>query len=782
MGYIDMKKFKEHAPTRLAIAVACLLGTHGALVHASPSDASTTELVPDAGASKSTVAGGALDEIVVTATKRSESLQVVPLTVDVVSQSLLEGQNLTDTSDLTRVIPGFEFRHTGTPGNDAFNIRGVETLSTSYGLEQSVGVAFDGVPLARPAGAIADLVDVHSVEVLKGPQGMLFGKNASAGLVNIVTNAPELNKTDTTLRAAFGTLNDREYSATANIAVTDDQAMRVTAWKFSHDGTVHEVNTGQYMNDKNSEGGRFKYRWQPADNLNINFTGEWDSHNQNGTGYSVRFFDPAFFNPFNSGAAIEQWELSHGTSPGNSNRTARGLDESYFDKGNTGAYTVQADYSVGDGTVTTIVSYRDIKSNTSFDPYPTDNPYSQQYKNTDDVAYDQLSEEIRYVSPVADRLHYVVGLFNFRLKLKENQGFGLNAGPPVTLLDVNFMEGLKNNNYAAFGEATFDITSQLHFIAGLRRSTDQLYVSMNRIGVVDPFGPYATSGSTEYNDISWRSGLQYEITPDVMTYFTVSRGYKGPGIGYQLSTTAADLAATNNGVVKPEIVHSYEIGLKSQFFDRRVTFNVSLYNEIFDDFQTTVVTPSVPFNIVAFENAGQAKTTGVDLTAAWAVTRALTLTASATYDHARYTDFKGASCYTGQTLAQGCSAIGIQDLSGHTLPDTPKTSGSVTGRYEQPLSSLFTGYVQLNANYRSAVNFSSLGDPLTVQGGYTLVNANMGVNTADGRWGVSIYGNNLLDRHIVDNIAANSSGNVVLFNDIGYDDLQTFGIAVTAHF
>ena len=778
-----MKTSTAGHPLYVAAGLGCIFAAQVASADPAQTPADTGVALTPATATAA-AAGDALETIVVTATKRAENLQSVPLTVDVVSQAALQNANLSNTADLVRLSPGLEFRHTGTPANDAFNIRGIETLASSYGVEQSVGVAFDGVPLARPAGAVADLVDVRNVEILKGPQGMLFGKNASAGLINIVTNSPQLNTNDTTLRASFGSLNERQYSATVNLAVTEDSAMRVSAWKFSHDGTIHEENTGQYMNNQDTGGARFKYRWQPSEDLNINFTGEWDSHDQNGPGYSIRTFEPGFFTANNSGAAIEAYELAHGTSPGDANRTSRGLNESYYDKGRTDAYTAQADYSVGQGTVTTIVSYRNIKSNDSFDPYPSDNPYSQEFKNTDDVAYNQLSEEIHYASPVTDRIHYVVGVFNFRLKLAESLGFGINAGPALVLADANFDEGLKNNNYAGFGEATFDVTSKLHFIAGIRRSTDQLYASMNRYGAntASLGGLFATSTSTEYNDISWRTGLQYEITPDVMAYGTVSRGYKGPGIGYQLSTTAANLAAANNGIVKPEIVHAYEIGLKSQWFDHRLTANIAVYQEVFDDFQTSVSIPSAPFTIVAIENAGQAKSTGVDLTAGWAVTRSFSVTASATYDNARYTDFKNASCYTGQSLAQGCSPAGLQNLSGHYLADTPKTSVNLTGRFEHPINSLFTGFVQLNGDYKSAVNFSSLGDPLSIQKQYTVFNADAGVNTSDGRWSVSVYGKNLLDKHYVDNIVSNGSGNTILFNDIGYEDLQTFGIAVTAHF
>ncbi len=734
--------------------------------------------------------GGAesLDEIVVTATKRAESLQTVPFTVSVLSQADLQAHGFADTEDLTQVIPDLQYHHSDTPGNEAFGIRGVSTLGIGPGLEQSAGVAFDGVPLGRVVGSIADLVDIHSVEVLKGPQGMLFGKNASAGLMNIVSNSPELGKTETNLRASFGSLNLRQYSGTVNLPVTADSALRLTAWKFSHDGTVHEVNTGQDMNDKNSAGARLKYRWQATEDFDLNLSAEWTSHDANGTAYTIRSFDPANFTPFNSGALVQAYELAHGTTPSTTNRTARGIDAPYYDKGHTAAYTAQGDYALGNGTITTIVSYRSIYNDNPFDPWPTDNPYNQESINRDTIKYDQKSEEIRYLSPVEDRLHYVVGLFNFRMHLRDD--LAISFSPPY--FADNFDTGLTNDNYAAFGEATFNVTSKLRFIAGVRRSTDKDYVSMDRTylsafplipgyttGVDAPFGPYATSVSTTYNNISYRAGLQYQFLPEAMLYATASRGYKGPGIGYQLSTTASSLAASNNGVVKPEIVHSYEVGLKTTWFDRRLTVNLAGYHEVFDDFQTTIVVPGAGFLLV-IENAPQLQSTGLDLDASWAITREFNLLASVTYDNVRYTNFSNASCYSGQTAAQGCHA-NVQSLTGHPLPNTPKTTTNVGARYEHALGAKFTAFIQANHAYRSAVNFSTVGDPLDVQGGYSIVNATTGINTTDGRWGVSVYGNNVFDKHYVDYFGSTGGGFMYL-NQINYADLQTFGVAVNGRF
>ena len=744
------------------------------------------------------VGGGALDEIVVTATKRAENLQIVPLTVSVVSQQMLQSQNLMDTADLTQLVPDLSFLPGVNPGASVFGIRGITTLSTNgQGLEQSVGVAFDGVPLARPTGSVSDLVDIHSVEVLKGPQGMLFGKNASAGLINIVTNSPDIGKDASEFRVTYGTLNLKTYTGTVNLGVTDHSALRLSAWHFGHDGPVEEVVTDKDMNDKNSNGARVKYRWDPTDALDLNFTAEWDSHRQNGTGYTIRFFDATDA----LGTLVQSSELQNGTTPSATNRTSRGRNMPYYDIGNTQAYTGQADYSVAGGTLTSIVAYRDIYNTDQDNRYPTDSPVNGFFKNLNTTHYNQLSEEVRFASPADRRIRFVAGLFNFRMNLFEGIGVGNDIfGAPVTI-NIDYGKNIKNDSYAAFGEATFDITPQLHWIAGLRRSTDKLDATMNRVGnnsippFLEPFlnpsfGNLSDSLTATYNDISWRTGLQYDISPDAMAYVTVSRGYKGPAVGWSFSETQAQLQSTDNGYVKPEIARDVEAGIKSQWFDRRLTLNVAAYNETIDNFQTSIV---VPGSTVAFyiANAPQAMSTGLDLDAAWTVTRDFSLRASATYDHARYTHFENAPCYTGQVagcVTSASSGLSSQNLDGQALPGTPKISTNLTARYERPLGASLVGFVQANHTYRSSVIYDTTDDPNTRQGGYGLVNSTLGINTVDGHWGVSIYGNNILDRHHVDTISyspgtqAPPSPPYFYMNYISYEDLQTFGITVNARF
>lgn len=732
-----------------------------------------------------------VQEVVVTATKRAENVQDVPISVAVVSQEALQSKGLTNTSDLNRLVPGLQFSPANTPANDVFLIRGVGTQALGAGLEQSVGVSLDGVPLGRELGAVDDLVDVDHIEVLKGPQGTLFGKNASAGAISIVTVSPRLKTTEVIGRAAYGRLNDQQYSGTINVPVGDDAALRATAWRFKRDGFVHEVNTGQDMSDKNSWGGRLKFRWSPSDALDVNLSGQWTAHDQNGNGNTIRQFEPANFNPFNFGAQIEAFELSHGTVPSPTNYTARGVVTPYYDRGSTSDYTAQVDYHLGGGTVTGLASYRTIKNDNPFDPYPTDNPFNQQTLNQDTEHYNQATGELRYTSPGDRRLRYVAGLFYFKMNLWELFKVKLSGSVPVPV-GVSVAMNFDNTNYAAFGEATYDITDQLSVIAGLRGTHDKLTGTLDREflqptivipgfnGPGNIFGIFQKATTTDKTNVSWRLGLQYKLQPDVMVYATASTGYKGPGLDFNLiSNTVSVGPGFDNGVVKPEIGTAFEAGLKSQWLDKRVTLNLAIFHETFKNFQTGVALPG-PGLAFSIQNAKELQSDGADAELAWALTPALSVAAAVNYNHARFTDYKNAACYNGQTSATGC-INGQQDLSGFPVGNSPKLTTNFSAHYDRPISSTLNVFVEANDAYRTSVVYNADADPHSRQGGYNLINATAGVRTIDGRWRLSVYGNNLGNAHFVDRILPNANG-AFYENTVSYDTLRTYGVALDVHF
>ncbi len=754
---------------------------------------------------------GALTEIVVTATKRSESIQAVPISIAVVSQAQLSEQNVLDTSDLGRVTPSVGFNQVFIAAGNAFSVRGVGSLAGGAAVDQSVGVAFDGVPLGSAAGNISDLVDMQRVEVLKGPQGMLFGKNASAGLINLVTHSPILGETAIIGRASYGTLNDQQYTATVNLPIGDAMAARISGWKFKHDGTVYERNTGQRMNDKNAAGARLRFRVLPVENLDLNFTAEFQNHVQNGTAYTVRSYGtPAGAPPGSAtGADVAAYDRALGIIASPTNRTADdpGNGQPFFDHGNTAAWTFQGDYAIsGGGIVTSVLSYRANNLNQNGAAYPTSYPtpyQGSQTENMDFGHFHQFTGELRYASPVTDRLHYVGGLFYFKEQI--NDAFTLGAkniyiGPqffvagPIVDVDANTfgVQRGDNKSYAAFGEATFDITPQLHFIAGARESHDDDAGSIHRIQTAPtPFVPGLTGPGNSFGTLdyvaritdtltSWRTGLQYQILPDAMVYVIASHGYKGPGVTVNIFTDSTDPGfAATKGTVKPEIATAYEMGVKTQWFDRRVTVNVAAFDETFTNFQATQRS-STSANVVLVTNAPRMKSDGVDIDANFLVTNEFSIGAAATYANSRFTEFANALCYGSQTAAQGC-ANGRQNLTGMSLNNAPKVSTNVNAHYDAPLTAGLRYFFDVDDAYKSLQHFETSNSPAEVQPGYNIVNASIGLRAASGRWGVTGTVNNLTNTHYVDSMLGQSGGTFV-GQMIGYDTLRTYHLALDAKF
>lgn len=751
----------------------------------------------------------ALTEIVVTATKRSESIQTVPVSVAVVSQAQLQEQNVLDSSDLGRVAPSVAFNQVFIAAGNAFSVRGVGSLAGGAAVDQSVGVAFDGVPLGSAAGNISDLVDMQRVEVLKGPQGMLFGKNSSAGLINLVSNAPALGETEIIGRASYGTLNDEQYSATVNVPIGDTMAARITGWKFKHDGTVFERNTGQSMNNKNTDGERFRFRVLPVENLDLNFTAEFQNHDQNGTAYTVRSYGTAV--PFGAnGPTVQAYDQSLGIYASPTNRTADdpGDGQPFYDHGNTSAWTFQGDYSIpGSGVITSVLSYRANNLNQNGAAYPTSYPFPYQGSQTENMDFGhfhQYTGELRYASPVTDRLHYVAGLFYFKEQINDDFTVGASniyvgpqffvAGPIVDVNASTFsVQRGTNESYAGFGEATFDITPELHFIAGVRESHDDDTGNIHRIQLASTpdvpglSGPGDTFGSLDYaariSDTltSWRTGLQYQAAPDVMVYGTASHSYKGPGITLNAFTSGTDAGfLATHGTVKPEIATAYEMGVKTQWFERRVTLNLAAFDETFTNFQATQRSVASA-NAVLVTNAPRMKSDGVDIDGHFLVTNEFSINAAMTYANSRFTEFSKALCYGTQTAAQGCdTATGTQDLSGRSLNNAPKVSTNVDAHYDAPLTASLRYFFDVDDAYKSVQHFETDDSPYEVQPGYNTVNTSLGVRAASGHWTVTGTVNNLTNTHYVDSMLGQAG--VFVGQIIGYDTLRTFHVALDARF
>ena len=719
-GEIAMKTFK----IRLALGASALtLLSAGA---ASAQDAETATQI---------------DEIIVTAQKRSENLQTVPVAVSVNTGEDLRDRNISNIDQLQTIVPSFQSSPFGT------SIRGVGTSTFSTSIEPTVSTVVDGVVLGRPEMALGSFYDIAQVEVLRGPQGMLFGKNASAGVVSIVTNRPNLDGLFAAANISLGEDGYNRSDATVNLPLGDRVALRVGGFVNELDGVIHNNFDGRSFNGNDEWGTRARLLWVASDNVEVLLTADYMKQDQSIT-----------WSPYalGAGSPFTGAYAFCGVTPSPENDELCIDGPQYKDRENYG-FTGQVDWSLGNGlTLTSITAARRATDLSSGDSDSL--PVNLLNTNISDQWFEQFSQEFRLTSPQGARLEYVAGLYYFsqetRQVTEQTGTFGLPL-PPGFFANSTINSLVEGESAAVFGQLKYALTDSLALIAGVRFTHDTLSLDFNQFNLPGTLGVNPTVSrvdDTTEDNVSWRLGLQYQVAPRVMLYGTVARGYKGPGFN---QTGVSN--ATASQYVGPEIPTSFEIGAKTTLFDGRVLLNLAAFHTEFEDYQAQTLDRSVTPAAFRTINAGDLETQGVEADFIVRLAEGLTLTGAAAWIDARYGDFAPISCYPGQTVAQGCVVVApgfppfvppttAYDASGEPLSGVPDWKGTMALRYERPV---FSG-LKLNAlidwSWRSEVNASANGDPNTVIDGFSLFGFNVGVGAEDESWRLSAWGKNVGDQ------------------------------------
>eukprot|EP01037_Dinobryon_pediforme_P021353 gene21353-22200_t len=591
-------------------------------------------------------------DIIVTANKRAESVQHVPISVVAIAPRTLTEAGIVSTVQLQQTVPGVSFSPSGEAKLNSFYVRGVGTYALSAALESSVGVAVDGVPLARVGGSISDL--------------------------------PQLGVNGGEAHASYGSFNETNVDATVNVALGSTAALRVTGWRFGHDGFVKDLSGKARWGDKNSYGVRVGLGIEPTAGLRINLMGQFDGRNENGVAFTYREFTNTA--PF--GSVVEAFERARGIVPSATNlvadpgNTPRSFGSNFY-------LTAAADLDLGNGfTLSSLTSYRDLTTRGQMDPWLSASPLINIPQLTDDETYNQFTQELRIATPTDRPISVVAGLFYYDFSIRDVQDqafFGVPVPGSSSYPRRNTVtNGLRN--LAAFGELTWRLTPWLRVIGGIRQSNDRVTGFFDRArtgpdaGVVPATVPVFTftPKPISYDATSYRVGAQIDLASDVMVYATASRGYKAPGFNLTQSLTPG--AIVNDARVEAEIARSYEVGIKSRFWDRRITLNLAVFDSTFSNFQTTVGLPVSP-PVFVIQNAGELKSTGVELDASIRPVTGLSLGLNGAYVNARYTDFNNAACYplepslpVGSALQPGFCVNGVQTLNGFPLAQSPKWS------------------------------------------------------------------------------------------------------------
>jgi iron complex outermembrane receptor protein len=618
-----------------------------------------------------------VEEVVVTAQRRSENLQKVPIAVTVVSGEDLEKRATFTAEQLVQQVPSLTFRKGTTNVNSSLNIRGIGTTSFSAGSEPAVSMVVDGVVYARSGQAFFDFFDISRIEVLRGPQGTLFGKNASAGVVSVVTRQPSAKPTGF-VEGSYFEGGEYRLRAGASGPISDTLRGGLTAVYGQYDGSATNVYDGSKVNGYERLGFRGKLEWTPSDNLTVNLIADTVNAVDNGSADAIGYATP--------GDAIIGLEAPLKVGPSNKDINN---DVAPVTKDSTWGYSGQVDYKLGDYTLTSITAWRGWGNTEVRDGDYTSTAGRRvgtaSSRDLGVLDFHQFTQEVRLASPTGGFLDYVVGAFYYKTK-QDNYFNRTNVACTGTTLansvcasgastfavssngTANFTTELEN--YAGFGQANLNFTPRLRGVVGLRWSHDQISFDFQRISAfptatagVRP--SFAAQGTTTTDGVSGRVGLQYEFSDQVVGYVNYARGYKGPAINVFFNMQAFDTLPLD-----PETSDSYEAGLKTTLFDRRLVLNLAAFDTHFKGFQTTNFDTVAGTIVSRLVNAGEVSTKGLEFDATARPVKNLSLTAGGSFIDAKIVNFH---CPAGSPAT--CSAVNGQPLG------TPKFRGTLAVDY-----------------------------------------------------------------------------------------------------
>jgi iron complex outermembrane receptor protein len=732
---------------RPVAAAACLalLAQGAALAQPAPAAPATTTAEPAV----------ELESVVVTATRREEPLQKVPVAVSVVDGRQLEAANRNNASSIVEQIPSLNYRTNSSNKDASLFVRGVGTISTSPGVEPSVSTVVDGVVFARPGQATLDLLDIERVEVLRGPQGTLFGKNASAGVLNVTSRTPT-DQTRGFLDASFlGDGNERRLRGGISGALNDRVRGSLTALFSDYDGNVKNVDTGKTVNGYDNQGLRGKLVIDPGSNFLLTLAADYVK-----TKGTVPSGVPALttLRAYPSGAVTDYPATRAVLSPVRpslDNRRINSDFDSYVKDTNWGL-SATAEWWLGDYTLTSITALRRWENDQFQDGSRLPVIYTAQPRSRDvgNLDFSQFSQELRVDSPKGGFLEYVGGLYFIQTKNDEIYRRDLtscSASTSAALLpglvpclpgSATFASnygravyGTRSKSASVFGESTLNFTPTLRGIAGLRVTRDELEYTHERFSTAATALPginpaVGNAGDTSKTGVSGRLGLQHDLGKDATSYLTYSRGYKGPAYNVFFNMQDRDTPA-----LKPETSNAFELGLKSTSFDKRLQLNLALFHTKYDNYQANYFDTVAGTVVTRLINAGSVVTRGLELDFSAKPLPQWTLSGGAARISARIDEF---NCPAG--AAASCQ------VNGKPLPFSPDWKLYVGSDYRILLNNGLV--LNLSADYRwqSKVHFDIAQAPDAVQGAYGIVNAGIALSNPAKGWRVALVAKNLADK------------------------------------
>ena len=706
-------------------------------------------------------------DIVVTAQKRSERLQNVPISIAVVSAQTLSALHINEATDLQYIVPGVQVLNAAGPRSFGFYIRGIGTTSfSSESVEGSVAYVLDGVVLGQAGASLADLPDIERIEVLRGPQGTLFGKNASAGVINVVTRAPSDHWEGTVSGSWAWPLNERKLSGLVTGPLSDNFRVLLSGRLNIRDGNVHNIFDGRDLNNRNDFGFRGKLEFSSNASFTSTLTGDWWRRRADCCVWTLR-------SVANGTNALEASQIAAGIvpSPYNNQQNVNGDVRSDVD---SWGVALDNEFQIGGGySISSITAFRSWHT---IDGLDTDSqPVNIYDKNYADFDQKQVTQELRLTSPKGSLIDYVLGAFYFHSNVT-SVSYQDNLSSAAAYAGRVVTNNATTDNYAVFGQANINLASNFRFIVGARWLSETATANKLRLDTRALTTQFAADRKTD-TGLVWRLGAQYDLSHDANIFATVTRGFKAGGYD-----TGIGFPELRN--VDPEKPTNMEVGIRTSWPDAGVTLNLTAFHTIVENYQISARAPG-PTSIYYLINAAKLRTQGIEADFSWRPVKSagFTIAGSAAYIDAIFKSFPNAQCYPGQTVAQGCVG-GQQDVSGTALPHAPKFSGDIRLNYDDALGG---GPVKLSLsgdlNYHSG---TAQGFPVAsflYQNGYALLSASIGIASHDDRWRISVFGRNLTDHNFSTNVGGTvlgTAGNTQQYPL--YEARRVIGIGLDAKF
>jgi iron complex outermembrane recepter protein len=725
----------------------------------------------------------------------------VPIALTVLGGQTLEKTGAYNVQQLTQLAPSLQFGSFN-PRNTQVNIRGLgnNTGLANDGLEAGVGIYIDQVYYSRPAAATFDLLDIERVEILRGPQGTLFGKNTTAGALNVTTRAPSF---DFTAQGELTLGNNDFIQAKGSVSgplAGDVLAGRLSVSVTSRDGFVDNVTTGKDVNNQNNLAVRAGLLWVPNEAFRLRLTGDY---NRQETDCCLLVFAGVGTSLKPAAAQYPALAAGLGYTPPSTNPFDRKTDANAEAHANQeiGGVSAVADWDLGPATLTAVAAWRYWSWDPANDADFTRLAIIERSENADEQT--QGSFELRLASNGTNTIDYVAGLYAFWQDI-DAEGislYGANAtywllspALPANLVDgyrSEFEANSTTKSYAAFGQVTWHVTDSLSITPGLRYTYEEKEADYESVvsGGLAPANPtlvgfklalarpQAYIADDSDGSFSGQINFAWKATEDILVYGNWAKGYKSGGLNLSgLPVDTAGNPVLDRAVIEPEETTTWEAGVKSQLFDRRLTANLAVFRTVTTDYQANVVDTAGGALRTYLDNINEVRSQGVELDLRLAPVGGFSAYTSVSYTDAQYVDYENGPC----PLERIGSATTACDLSGKRLPGVSKWVVSSGAEYDWPVSfgaAEGEAYVGFEASWRSSYYSAATVSKYSRIDAYGLLNLRAGVRPND-HLDIFAWVRNATDEEYFQYISAQAGNSGALFGAPG--DPRTFGVTLRA--